>query len=72
MPMKRLIGNKRAHYIKDKLHVREIIGLLFFKKGYPRITKEMRSMLVDYFLPEIEGLEKLTGKDLSDWKRREV
>jgi len=68
MPMKKHIGYKNALWLKDKLKIRELLGKVFFKKGYPEIEPEARSFLLEFFESEISGLESLTGRDLSTWK----
>ncbi|HTL81422.1 MAG TPA: sulfotransferase domain-containing protein [Bacteroidia bacterium] len=37
------------------------------RKDYPQMKEQTRRVLLDYFRPYNEKLEKLTGLDLSDW-----
>lgn len=72
MPMKLIIGYKNALWLKDFLHIRQLLGVLFFKNGYPALTNNQRAILLEKFLPEIEELEQLLHKDLSAWKRLDI
>ena len=65
--MKKVIGYKRTLWLKDKLMVRTILGKLFFRRGYPEITKTDQAKVQDIFRSEIKGLEAFSGRDLSSW-----
>lgn len=71
MLMKKFIGYKRTLWIKDKLRVRSILGSIFFRRGYPAMDESDRKKILDIFLPEIKGLEILSGRNLNTWKTLE-
>ncbi|MDH5767015.1 MAG: sulfotransferase domain-containing protein [Gammaproteobacteria bacterium] len=66
--LKKSIGYKRTLWIKDRLRIRTILGAVFFRRGYPKISQQDKAKVLELFLAEIEGLEHLTGRDLSSWK----
>ncbi len=67
-PLKNTLGYKRAHYIKERLKVRAILGKVFFRSGYPPITDEIKASIRSFSDAEVELFEELTGVDLSEWK----
>lgn len=50
-------------FIRDKANVTKI-------KNKPKLNIEQKNRLVDYYLSDIEELEKLIGRDLSKWKQK--
>lgn len=67
-PISNAIGHKKTEKIKNKLRVREVMEFLFRSEGYPEMKEETRSFLKSYFKEEVENLESLIERDLSDWK----
>jgi hypothetical protein len=67
-PLKRLIGVRRAEGVKNVFRVREIMEVFFRSKGYPEMNREIRKYLKSYFAEDIEKLEELVSRDLSNWK----
>jgi len=61
-PLRRLGVVPIAEYVRDKLNVSQR------GKKAPELNKDLRNRLVPYFLKDIESLEKLIDRDLSDWK----
>lgn len=59
----------RAQWIIDTL---ERAGFFRFCAGggpeFPPLSREVEKRLRDHFLPEVEAVEQLTGRDLSNWK----
>jgi hypothetical protein len=47
----------------------DMSSLLYKKATASEISPELRRKLLEEFVPVIEELEKITGRDLSDWKR---
>ena len=66
--MKRVFGYKRTLWIKDKLKVRSILGAIFFRPGYSEIKLADKERVLELFRGEVEGLESISGRDLSAWK----
>ena len=66
-PLKQLIGDHRSASIKDALKVRQIMQLLFYKDGYPKMNVETRQKLSQYFREDIQSLEYLSNRSLSHW-----
>jgi hypothetical protein len=67
-PLTRLVGNQTAATIRDALRVRQVMQLLFYRKGYPQMNPQTRTLLRDRFAQEIQNLADLAGCDLSHWK----
>lgn len=66
-PLKNMIGYKRAHYLKEQLKIRSLLGKLFFKPGYPQITEDIRNSITDALSDEILLFEELSGLTLEHW-----
>jgi hypothetical protein len=48
--------------------VDENILSIFFKKGRPQISIDIWQMLYEKYAEDINNLEVLIGRDLSEWK----
>lgn len=68
-PLKNLIGVRRAARLKDLLRVRQGLEAVFFREGYPAMSRDTRALLAERFASEIGGLEQLSGRNLSHWSR---
>jgi len=67
-PLKRLIGGHRAEKIKNALHAREVMEAIFRSKGYPKMNRDTREYLQEYFEDDIRSLGRLIGRDLGHWQ----
>lgn len=67
-PIKNALGEKRAAQLKELLQVRRRLQSLFYKEGYPKMSDATRQKLSQQFVPEIQKLSALTGRDLSHWQ----
>lgn len=67
-PILKVIGDESTEKIKNMLRVREIMEFLFRSEGYPEMKEETRAFLKSYFREEVENLEGLIERDLSNWK----
>lgn len=68
-PLKHFLGSWRAERIKNGLHVRQIMELLFMRPGYPPIPETMRQQLTDIVAEDLRCLERLIDRDLTAWHR---
>lgn len=68
-PVRRLIGLKRAAAIKDTLRARQVMSAVFHKPGYPKMDARTRAKLLARFAGDVRELERMTGRDLSAWRR---
>jgi hypothetical protein len=66
-PLKRVVGPRHAAAVKDGLRLRRMMESIFFRKGYPDMPPDVRTRLRDELAGEIEGLSRMTGRDLSAW-----
>jgi hypothetical protein len=66
-PAKHFLGYRRAGWIKDRLHVRDVLSSVFYKKGYPPVSDQARHFLQNELRTEVEKLEEITGRDLRHW-----
>jgi len=67
-PLKRVVGPRRAAAVKDGLRLRQVMECVFFRNGYPEMPSEVRTLLCNQLAGEIEGLARMTGRDLSNWR----
>ena len=61
---------RRLDKVVDTVRRSSLIGL-FVGGGrrFPEVPEEMLCKLCEVFRPEVDGLELILGRDLSDWKR---
>ena len=72
---------QNARHLRDRLRARrayrldrllEHLGIWAFcfdgGEAFPPLERELEKQLKQRFLPEVEALEKLIGRDLSEWK----
>lgn len=50
-------------FVRDKANVTKV-------KNKPKLENDLKNDLIDYYLSDIEHLEKLIGRDLSKWKQK--
>jgi len=62
------IKNIILNLLGEKLRAR-IKNIVFSDKNIPKLTSEDRKLLMKYFKDDIEKLENLLEKDLSNWKK---
>jgi hypothetical protein len=67
-PLKRLLGVRRAVWVKEALRLRRIMEVVFLRQGYPTMKPETRAFLSERFGDEITRLERLLDADLSRWR----
>jgi Sulfotransferase domain len=68
-PMKSVFGPRYAASVKDNLRLRQAMECMFFRRGYPAMTDKVHELLVEHVAGEIDGLSRMTGRDLSHWLR---
>lgn len=66
-PLKRMVGPRHAAAVKDGLRLRQVMESIFFRNGYPDMPSDVRTLLCNQLAGEIEGLSRMTGRDLSNW-----
>lgn len=66
-PLKRIVGPRHAAAVKDGLRLRRMMEGIFFRRGYPEMSPDVRMRLRDELTGEIEDLSRMTGRDLSGW-----
>ncbi len=66
-PISRLFGYQASMQLIEKLRLRRLGETLFFRRGYPPLTPELRAELVVRFTADIQLLGRLTGRDLQHW-----
>lgn len=64
-PLKRLVRPLRGRPLFEASR-----SLFAREPAYPPLSSELEEHLRNYYLRDIEGAEKLIGRDLSAWKRR--
>lgn len=66
-PLKKVVGPRNAAAVKDGLRLRQMMEGVFFRQGYPDMPPDVRMHLRSEFAEDIEGLSRMTGRDLSTW-----
>ena len=66
-PMKVSLGVRRSDRIKSLLKARELLGYLFYSKGYPKMPTSMRQSICRQFRDDIEALSSLLDRPLDHW-----
>ena len=68
VPLKRMLGMRRAARMKEALRVRPVMEALFMRKGYPPMKSATRELLAKEFASENAKLAQLTGLNFDSWK----
>ena len=59
------------YFILDKLKSSNLVRALMFKRGVKledsETSRQLNTILIDHFFPQIANVEKITGRDLSHW-----
>lgn len=67
--IKNLIGISAAAHIKDKLRIRQLMQVIFYKESYPAMDRKDKEKLRALLGDDIAELEIMLDRDLSHWLR---
>jgi len=67
-PLKRSVGVRRAHQLKEAIRIRHLLETVFFRRGYPAMNADTRKRLAREFADQVEGIEQFLGRTLGEWK----